>query len=167
VGNRIEDGGSTRDVVKLTWVVREPSIPHDTYQDMLLRPVALEIRIGESLGSLELKPQLGSLFPFHQSVCKTTTFPLGPHEVARITFEEGGAGGYVVRRKPENTLDVLAWSQSDGACIDERTGDMIACAVTYETVKKLPIRRDATIEEALVEVDASGTRKSIVCAEAP
>ena len=166
VGNRVEEA-PTSDTVKVTWVVREPSVPHQTYQDMLLRPVALEITIGESLGRLELKPQMGSLFPYHQSVCKTTTFPLGPDEVAKITFEEGGAGGYVIRRKPADTLEVLAWSQSDGACIDEKSGDMIACAVTYESVKKLPIPAGAKIVEALLEVDPTGTRRPIRCDESP
>jgi hypothetical protein len=165
VGNRFEESGAAAESVKLTWVVRDPSVPHQTYEDILLRPVELEITIGSSLQKVPLKPQMGSLFPYHQGVCNTTTYPRRPGEVAKITFEEGGAFGYLVRRRPQYTLEVVDWSQSDGACTDEKTGDMVACAPSYQLVTKIQIPANARVDEALVEVNATGVRVPMRCEE--
>lgn len=127
----------------------------------MLQPLTLEIRGGRTI---ELEPQMGSLFPFNQSVCKSTAYPLEPGELAKITFYEGGAGGYVVRRKGDG-LELVAWSQADGACADESTGDPVACPPMYERVQMIDAVPNARVEETIVELDAAGMRTVMSCEE--
>lgn len=151
--------------MKLTWVVGRPTIPHPTYEGVMLQPLTLEIGTEAGVRKVELKPQMGSLFPFNQSVCSSTAYPLAAGELAKITFYEGGAGGYVVRRGEGGGLELVAWSQTDGACADERTGDPITCPPMYERVQTIEAADNARVEETIVEVDATGTRAPMSCAE--
>lgn len=157
---------SASDTVKLVWVVGRPTIPHPTYEGVMLQPLTLEIATGAGAREVKLEPQMGSLFPFNQSACRSTAYPLAAGELAKITFYEGGAGGYVVRRGDGTKLELVAWSQPDGACADETTGDPVACPPMYERVGTIDAPVNARVEETILEVDAAGARTPMSCEEA-
>jgi len=129
-----------------------------------MRPLALEITINGAKQTVKLEPQLGALYPYNQIECNTDAYPLSKTEVAKITFYEGGAGGYLVRRELQDTLVVVDWSLTDGAC-EGPGGEPVAC-LPYEkilTTYKVPV--GATVKQRIVEADAKGAREPFSCAE--
>lgn len=151
------------DTVHLTWVVSPAIVPHPKWPDTLLAPVELEVSIGNVTRRVKLEPQQGSLFPYNQPVCQTTAYPLEPGEVAKITFYEGGAGGYFVRRTAQGELEVGSWSWTDGACAGP-AGDPVACPRGETIVTRIQVLASITVQEAIVTASATGGRTALECA---
>lgn len=140
--------------VELTWRVYPPQ--HDK------APVELVATIAGKTRTLTLAPQFGALYPINQPICAhvqhTTQYPLARDELAKITFYEGGAGGYFVRRNG----DVVAWDQGDGACIGKHH-QLVACPRKVKTVAKLALPANARVHERVIEVDAKGVPRPFDC----
>ena len=85
------------------------------------QPVALEVTLGGVTRTLTLAPDFGALHPLNEPMCAdgdhVIAYPLAHGEVAKLTFYEGGAGGYVVRRSGD-ALSVIHWTLEDYACED-------------------------------------------------
>jgi hypothetical protein len=145
--------------VDVTWLV-SPIPPGATTPETTKAPLAVELRIGRVTRTIRLAPQLGALAPGNQAVCKTEAYPLGRHEVAKITFYEGGAGGYLVRRAG-GVLSVVAWSLEDGACSDKH-GAPGPCPQHEQVAVRLHAP-DVPIHEHIVELDAAGARHAFAC----
>ncbi len=132
-------------------------------QDYPLAPLDLRID-GETL---KLEPQMGALQPVRQSVCHVDKErgypdPLGPDEVAKISFFEGGSGGYLVRRVG-NRFALLEWSQTDGACNDPKTNDFIPCPIHEKPARTLALPADAEIVQRVILRDATGEETPLDC----
>ena len=162
ITNAAEPAWPAGDTVHLTWAVWPATVPHPKWPDTVLAPVELEISIGNVTRRVKLEPQRGSLFPHNQTVCQTTAYPLDPGEVAKITFYEGGAGGYFVRRRQPDQLEIGSWTLSDGACPDAK-GDPVGCPRGEATVSTIQVPASITVQEAIVQVSGSGGRTSFEC----
>jgi hypothetical protein len=147
-------------VVSLTWLVYplapDPKDPEDGYPLAPLELVAGDQRI-------KLAPQLGALYPYHQAVCGDiqVAFPLGADEVAKITFAEGGEGGYLVKRTPRGLM-LVEWSQSHDTCTNAKTGEMEACGKKTD-VQLLAAPANARVVHRLMRVDAAGKQTPFNC----
>ena len=125
------------------------------------QPVALEITLGKVTRTITLAPDFGALHPYHQSVCPDDALALGRGEIAKLTFEEGGFGGYVVARSGDE-LSVIHWTQEDGACEDKHH-DPTACPRKDKRVVRLHVPANIVLHEQIVEVDDHGARKPFDC----
>jgi hypothetical protein len=148
--------------IMLTWLVY-PAQPDPADPDGM--PVApLELVVGSE--RIKLKAQLGSLKPYYQAVCPDEEgargYALETDEVAKITFTEGGAGGYVVKRTPRG-LALIEWGQSDGTCPDEETGELAACPRTETEVQMLTTPANVQLSHRIVRVDAAGVQSPFEC----
>jgi hypothetical protein len=148
----------------LTWVVH-PDVPAshtDSPPDYPRTP--LELIAGSA--HIALKSEFGALAAINQSVCDSATFssqyPLEKNDVAKITFYEGGAGGYVVRRASPKSLVLYAWSQDDGACINAKH-EPTSCPPKETKVETISVPTGAKIVQRLVLLDATGTQTPFVC----
>lgn len=157
--------GST---VELTWVV-SPAIPNPKHpkDGPPLHPLTLMV----GTQRIVLKPQLGALYAHHQSVCATVAKAagygqLGPDEVAKITFAEGGEGGYLVR-KTKAGFELVAWEQAHALCKDPRTGRLDGCPPTRKLVRRLNLPPNAKLVEKLVHADRVGKRTPFDCTADP
>lgn len=163
----VEDARSMREDIQLTWVVFPASVPMKRDPQMLMSPVKLEVSYrGGSTQTTDLPPQFGGLSALNQAACGSPAYPLEHNEVAKLTFYEGGAGGFVVRRHTRDSLTVYEWSQSDGACMDAK-GNFSDCPVhqTRAATANVPAAapRWAKFREQIVEVDAQGARRPFDC----
>jgi len=149
-------------VLLLAWQVAPDSVPDPHNPDLLRAPVTLEASIGAVTRRIALAPQFGALHPYNQPFCKTDAYPLGKHEVAKITFYEGGAGGYLVRRGPDDVVAVVAWEQSDGACPDAH-GEPAGCPRRETAVFRMHVPPLRAIHEVIDEVDERGTVHTLDC----
>ena len=147
------------DAIDVTWLV-SPVPAGATTPETTKAPLAVELRIGRVTRTIQLVPQLGALTPDNQVVCKTAAYPLGKHEVAKITFYEGGAGGYLIRRAG-GVLSIVDWSLDDGACPDAR-GAPAPCP-QHEKVALRLHAPDVPVHEHIVERDAKGARHAFAC----
>jgi hypothetical protein len=153
------------DAIELTWLVA-PDLPAKPNQ-LPATPVSLVVTIGGVDRVVKLAPQVGQLRPYYQPVCAgrsklpSAETPLGHGEVARITFDEGGFGGYIVRRADNDTLEVIAWSLGDGACDDH--GKPVACPRKDSVVTKISAPAAATVHEHLVRIDDHGNHHPFAC----
>lgn len=93
----------------------------------------------------------------------TIAYPLRKGDLAKLTFYEGGAGGYLVRRAGPEALAVIAWEQTDGAC-PLPNGDLGVCPPSETRVVKLHVPAHVKVHEAIVEIEPDGTRHPIDCA---
>jgi hypothetical protein len=146
------------DAIDVTWVVHP--IADASKPETTKAPLDLEVTIGSVTRTIKLDPQFGALSPINQTVCKTSAYPLGKHEVAKITFYEGGAGGYFIRRSGA-VLGIVDWSLTDGACPDKH-GDPGACPRTEKLVIQLHAP-NVPVREHIVELDANGARHAFAC----
>jgi hypothetical protein len=148
--------------ISIRWFVYPPSVPLRRDPEILQRPVTLEIRTLGAVRTKKLAPQFGALQASNQSACDGDAYPLQEGELAKLTFYEGGAGGYVVKRTGD-VLDVYSWAQSDGLCgtVDKpeecpRNLKKIANVVEYK-------QASMGVDERIVEVDEKGARKTFDC----
>ena len=152
------DGG----VLQLTWLV-SPVVAKNP-DDYPLAPLTLTATIGGVTRRFKLKPQMGSFKPYNQAVCETTAYPRKRDEVAKITFYEGGAGGYFVRRAGADGLAIVSWDQSDGAC-EGKHGEMQECPRRMKPAGQFHIPEGTKIRERIIELDAKGGRHAFTCTE--
>jgi hypothetical protein len=150
------------DDIGLTWVVYPPSVPMKRDPQILQQPVTLEITAGGATKATKLAPQFGGLQPYNQSACKGDAYPLAKGELAKLTFYEGGAGGYIVRRKGD-ALVVYSWAQTDGLCGTVEKPE--ECPRNEKQVASVAAqaKSGAKIVERIVEVDDKGARKPFDC----
>lgn len=128
-------------------------------------PLQLVLTIGGVSRIVELPPQFGALSPLNEPVCAgkvMMAYPLERGEVAKITFYEGGAGGFLLRRAGAEALALVGWEQSDGACPD-REGLPTVCPRKDRRVLQLHVPRAVTIHEEILEVDEHGERHPLDC----
>ena len=97
------------------------------------------------------------------STSRGDAYPLEKGELAKITFYEGGAGGYFLRRAG-NFLTIFEWSQTDGAC-PGANDELVACPRSVEQVGKIRVKAKvgATIVEEILMVDDKGVRSPFDC----
>lgn len=145
--------------LKITWAVY-PEIQDKQTGDPK-RKLELVVRIGAVARRVDLGQQTGMLFFYNQSVCHSTAYPLEKDQISKITFYLGGAGGYFVKKVGDD-LDVYSWSQSDGACPDEK-GGLTACPVYEHIVVRIPIPSGVKISERIVEITNPTTQADMTC----
>ncbi|HEX7700918.1 MAG TPA: hypothetical protein VF403_09355, partial [Kofleriaceae bacterium] len=84
---------------ELVWVVSPPLVTADP-NAMPNQPIALEVTLGTVTRTITLAPEFGSMKPYNQPMCKKAdrvdAYALARGEIAKLTFYEGGAGGYVI-----------------------------------------------------------------------
>lgn len=152
------------DRIELTWLVYPIPPPADTPENTRA-PLALEITIGGVTRVQKFPPQLGALKPLNLPLCEgavnLVAYPFERGEVAKITFYEGGAGGFLVKRAASDVLSVIGWEQSDGAC--EVKGQIAVCPRHDKLVTKLHVPKGLEIRERIFEVDTKGTRHPFDC----
>jgi hypothetical protein len=150
---------STAHAGALVWLVG-PDIPaKDPSRDLVKTKVALEIV--DAHRTIALKPEFGSLRSDNQPSCKGRAYPLETNEVGKLTFYEGGAGGYLVKQNGD-LLDIRSWSLTDGAC-EGKNHDPVACPrkTTHIAYVKLPA--NTKLHDTIVMVDDKGTRSPFQC----
>ncbi|HTL36773.1 MAG TPA: hypothetical protein VL326_26745 [Kofleriaceae bacterium] len=156
--------GAVGDIV-ITWLVFSSSEPAKD-SEMPKQPVSLVITAGggQVLQETKLQPQFGALYPYNQAWCHSepSQYPLTKGELAKITFYEGGAGGYVIRRKGD-ALVVYSWAQTDGLCgsVDKP----VECPKNEKQVASITVKAKpgAKVVEQILDVDAKGVRKPFDC----
>jgi hypothetical protein len=138
--------------IELTWLVY-PAVDAKS-------PVELVVAIGGVERHIKLAPELGQLIPMYQSICGFTTFTKRG-ELSQINFEEGGFGGYLVRRAGNDVLEVVEWSQDDGGCDDH--GKVTMCPRKDKLVASMHVPVGFTTREHVLDVDARGKRAALHC----
>jgi len=150
--------------MELTWLVH-PELPAQPNQ-LPRAPVELVVSIGDIARTVALAPQVGALRARYQPRCATprepAAFPLLSGELAKITFDAAGYGGFLVRRAGDDAVAVLGWELEDGACAGKH-GEPAPCPRRDKLVMKLHVPAGVTIEERLVRVDARGARRAFAC----
>jgi hypothetical protein len=152
------------DRIALAWLVH-PAVSR-TFHGMdntLLAPLQLVATIGNVSRVVTFDLQFGDLKAMFQPACGSDTLPLERGEVAKIVFEEGGFGGELVRRAGSDAVEILDWTQEDGACPDAR-GQPVACKPKTKLAARMHVPRGATFTQAIYEVDAAGARHPFDCA---
>jgi hypothetical protein len=155
-------------VVKLTWVFypfRE--VPQRGGSTRAMRHAELVVRVGAVARRIALGDFSGGTFGPDQHVCRELYATAHPgardHRLAgEIAFYDGGWDGLTVRRDPTDTLTLTAWTASDGLCEDAH-GKPDDCSSPRHAVAVVPIPPDATIQEAIVEVEGSGRQVPFEC----
>jgi hypothetical protein len=155
------------DTVELTWVVgpdtKNPKDPYGEGFALPLRPVVLEARLGGVTRRVELKPETGNLFSYNQIMCRTGAYTLGKGELAKLTFYEGGASGYLVKRPRPEQLEIHAWWMSDGACEDPQSHAIDACPGEDKVRATLDIPATAKLTGGAIVLLEHGKRVPLVC----
>jgi hypothetical protein len=150
----------TGSVLHLTWLVGEDPKPRDG--ELPRQPIELLATIGKTTRSITLPAQQGGLHAINQSACRGSAYPLERSEVAKITFYEGGAGGFFVRRAAKNALEVIEWNQTDGAC-ESASGELVACPRSERVRAQFHVPAGVKIDESIELVDAKGNRTVFDC----
>jgi hypothetical protein len=145
---------------ELVWVVSPPIVTADP-NAMPNQPVALEVTLGTVTRTIKLAPEFGSMKPYNQPMCKGDAYPFARGEVAKLTFYEGGAGGYVIARSGDE-LSVIRWSLEDGACEDKHH-QPVGCPRKDKRVARLHVPADVKLHEQILEVDDKGARHPFDC----
>jgi hypothetical protein len=143
----------------LTWLVSSVVVVGS--DDMPRQAVELVVEIGGIERHVKLRSQFGQMVPSYQSVCRGAAFPLKHGELAQINFEEGGFGGFLVRRAGDDALEVVEWTQEDGAC--EAHGKMTACPRKDKVVASMHVPAGVAVRERVFDVDAHGARTAFSC----
>jgi hypothetical protein len=148
--------------IGITWIVYPPSVPMRRDPEILQQPVTLEIMTEGTVHTKKLEPQFGALQPYNQSACAGDAYPLQKDELAKLTFYEGGAGGFIVKRVGD-MLVVYSWAQTDGLCgtVDKP----VECPRNLKRIANVVEYRRAAmgVDERIVEVDDKGVRKPFDC----
>ena len=128
---------------QLTWVVSPPSVPTSTWPRCCSRRSISTSYARRRYETREARAAIRCAERDNQVVCNTSAYPLGKRDVAKITFYEGGAGGYVARRKGSN-LVVLSGIR------------LTACAARRQA-GRVPEQREAGVPDAAAD-DRQGHR---------
>ncbi len=154
-------------IVELTWVVGvDQKNPKDPYGDgfgLPLRPVDLVARVGGVSRTITLPPETGNLTPHNQVMCRTGAYPLERGELAKITFYEGGASGYFVKRAKPDLLEIHHWWMTDGACEDPKTHEMTACPGEDIVRASFHVPADAKIAGGGIVTIEHGKQVPVTC----
>jgi hypothetical protein len=145
--------------VELTWLVS--GVVETGSDGMPRQPVELVVAVGGAVRQVKLRSQFGQRVPMYQSVCGNNLFTAKPGELAQINFEEGGFAGYLVRRGRNDTLEVVEWYETDGAC--EEHGQMTACPRQDKLVASMHVPAGIAVHERVFDVDAHGKRTAFSC----
>jgi hypothetical protein len=149
---------------ELVWVI-SPVIKTDDVNAMPNRPVTLEVTLGGVTRAIKLAPDFGALHPLDEPMCangdQVIAYPLAHGEIAKLTFYEGGAGGYVVKRSGDE-LSVIHWTLADYACEDKHH-HTIACPNHDKRVARFHVPANVKLHEQIVEVDDHGERQPFDC----
>jgi hypothetical protein len=92
------------------------------------RNAGLEVQIGADAKRQKLSTQVGALMPEDQPSCAgqqpTIKYPYDKDEVAKITFSEATAAGYLVRRSgTKGKLELVSWELGSKCTLpDGKTG---------------------------------------------
>jgi hypothetical protein len=146
--------------VEIAWLVGTVLVPRKSNPDVLESPLAVAVTVGGVSRVAFLKQQFGDLKARHQSACGHA---LLKSEVASITFAEAGQGGYVVRRKASDVLELVSWDQEDGACDDH--GRVVACPRHEVARVRMHVPAKAKVHEAIFTTDGDGKRTPFTCAD--
>lgn len=144
---------------ELTWLV-SPAVAAGS-NEMPNQPVELVVAIAGVERRVTLRPTYGQMVPTYQSICGNKAFAPNRGELSQINFEEGGFGGFLVRRAGDDALEVVEWTQEDGACIVH--GKMTACPRKDKVVASMHVPAGVTVREHVFELDAHGKRTPFSC----
>ena len=158
----------TGDSIELMWVIgADQKNPKDPYGDgfgLPLRPVELVARMGGVTRRITLEPETGNLNSYNQIICHTGAYPLVKGELAKLTFYEGGASGYLVKRgATADVLEIHWWAQTDGACESPTTHQLGACPVEDELRGQLHIPAKAKLTGGSIFFEDHGKQVPVVC----
>ena len=147
---------ATAPTVTLTWRF-EMSAPDDTIeQHVSLLVTTNAAGQGNVTKTYKLDRMMGFVDPINQPLCRgaEAQYPLEKNEVAKITFYEGGARGYYVKRsKGGTTLQLYSFATTDGLC-EPQDG----CHQPKDRyVRKIAIPANAKIVEQMEERLAGAT----------
>jgi|HubBroStandDraft_6_1064221.scaffolds.fasta_scaffold38220_3 hypothetical protein len=142
----------------LTWRVY-PDLPAKE-NELTKTPVDLVVAIGAVERVVKLAPQIGQMPAMYQHACAGSMLPLRRGELAQLTFEEGGFGGFIARRA-DDVLEIVEWNQEDGACDDH--GKPVACPRKDKLVARLHVPASVKLGEVIELVDAKGARHPFAC----
>jgi hypothetical protein len=123
-------------------------------------PVELVVAIGGVQRSVKLAPQLGQMPAIYEHVCDSTAVPLRRGEVAQLTFEEGGFGGYVAR-VTGSALEIVEWNMSDGMC--GTLAKPVPCPRHDTLAARMHVPEGVKLVEHVELVDKHGARRPFVC----
>ena len=154
------------DAVELIRIIgADQKNPKDPYGDgfgLPLRPVELVARMGSVTRHIALPPETGNLNSYNQIMCRTSAYPLDKGELGKLTFYEGGASGYVIRRGAADVLEIHAWSQTDGAC-ESPTHQLVACPVEDKRVARLHVPASVKVTGGAILLTEHGKQVPVVC----
>lgn len=147
--------------ILLLWDVGEVRKSKDP-NALPLRPVDVVLQLGDVTRRIKVPAEYGGLSPYNQVICKTSAYPLGGNEVAKLTFYEGGAGGYAVERPADDVLEIYHWAQTDGACQNAK-GEMVACPRSHDLVAKLHIPKGVVVGGGAIFTTDGGKQSKLAC----
>ena len=122
----------------------------------------LVARIGGVTRHIALPPETGNLNSYNQVMCRTGAYPLGKGELGKLTFYEGGASGYAIRRGAADVLEIHSWSQTDGAC-ESPTHQLVACPVEDKLRARLHVPANVKVTGGAIFLIEHGKQIPIVC----
>ena len=123
-------------------------------------PMEVVVAIGGVQRTVKLAPQLGQMPAIYEHMCGETAFPLKRGEVAQITFEEGGFGGFVAR-VDGTELEIVEWNESDGLC--GSVNKPVPCPRHDTLAARMHVPDGVKLVEHIELVDAHGARRPFSC----
>jgi len=145
---------ATGGAASLTWRVY-PADPSSAKS-----PVDVVVSIGGVKRTIKLAPQLGQMPAMYEHACGSTAFPLKRGEVAQLTFEEGGFGGFVTR-VDDTALEIVEWNLSDGAC--DVHGQPAPCPRHDKLAARMHVPAGTKLVEHVQLVDEHGAPHPFKC----
>jgi hypothetical protein len=147
------------DTLDATWLIYPiPAGAHDP--ETIRAPMQLVLAIAGVERVVDFPPQLGALKPSMLQACSSDRV-LAPRELAKITFEEGGFGGGLVRRMGPDSVEVVAWDVSDAPC--GRRDHPVPCPQHQVPLARLHTPAKAKLHELAFSVDEAGQRHPVGC----
>jgi hypothetical protein len=151
--------------LEIAWLVGTDLVPRKSDPELLESPLSVVMTIGGVSRQAYLKQQFGSLKPYNQPACANkddpASYPLPKGALAQITFFEGGAGGYYVKRKAPDVIEILTWEQEDGLC--DVNGKPTMCPRREAAAVRMHVPAKLAVHEVIFNVDASGNRTPFDC----
>lgn len=130
--------------------------------------VHLVVGVGRIARPVSLALQDGPVLSQHQNQCarllrgQSTKGLRDVEDLAAIPMGRQGDHGYAVRRDTPTSVAVLAYSQDDGNCPDER-GEARLCPKQSMAIQRVQIPESATFEESIRVVDRAGKEHPFPC----
>lgn len=124
------------------------------------RTVEVRVAVGDVVRSFRLPADQGTLSSAAQSFCSHKN---DKDVVATLVMRQGGTGKTLLRKKGD-VLEVVAWSQMDGAC-PGKDGLPEECPPEQTVLATIPVPMGLSFEETLVVADASGAERVADCSK--